>query len=79
MLTDWFARKNVDDTIICITVPYQVCSITVEFVHLQSGSLFYQRAKHTGGQYNSPQCYFRPTVFEFLSHMVNFSAFCIRP
>ena len=52
-LNDWFARKNVvDDTIIfftlLITVPFQVQSITSESNPLQSGSVFYERAKLTG-------------------------------
>ena len=55
MLTDWFASKNVDGTIIFytifITVPLQVCSITNEIIPLQSGSVFYERAKLTGVLY----------------------------
>ena len=49
MLTDWFARKNLDDTvifvIIFITGTKQVRSITNEFVLLQSGSELYECAK----------------------------------
>ena len=55
LLTDWFARKNRDDTvifvIIFITGTNQICSITAKFVPLQSGSVFYKRAKLTGAQY----------------------------
>ena len=43
LLTNWFARKNVDDTVICATIfitgTKQVRSITDEFVPLQSGSV----------------------------------------
>ena len=43
-LTDWFARKNVDDMVIIITIfitgTYQVRSITDHIVPLQSGSVF---------------------------------------
>ena len=55
MLTDWFARKNVDDTVIFATIfitgTNQVCSITDNIFPLQSGSVFYERAKLTGAQY----------------------------
>ena len=55
LLTDWFARKNVDDTVIFVTIfitgTKQVRSITDEFVPLQSGSVFYKGAKLTGAQY----------------------------
>ena len=57
MLANWFARKNVNDTIVIsiytifITVPFQVCSITDKNNPLQSGSVFYKHAKLTCGQY----------------------------
>ena len=51
LLIDWFAQKNVDDTIIFITGTNQVCLITDNIVPLQSGSVFYERAKLTGAQY----------------------------
>ena len=47
-LTNWFARKNVDDTVIFVTIfitgTNQVHSITNNIVPLQSGSVFYKRA-----------------------------------
>ena len=53
--TNWFARKNVDDAVIFVTIfitgTKQVCSITDKFVPLQSGNVFNERAKLTGGQY----------------------------
>ena len=51
MLADWFAWKNIDDSIIFITVPLQVRSITDEIIPLQSGSVSYKRAKLTGSLY----------------------------
>ena len=55
LLTNLFARKNVDNTIIFVqhlfTIPFQVCAITDKFVPLQSESLLYKRAKLTGSQY----------------------------
>ena len=39
MLADWFARKNIEDTII-ITVPFQVRSITDKIIPQLSGSVF---------------------------------------
>ena len=64
MLTDWFARKNVDDTVIFVAIfitgTKQVRSITDEFVPLQSGSVFYEHAKLTGaqspGQHSNIRC-----------------------
>ena len=54
-LTDCFARKNVDDTVIFatmfITGMNQVHLITNNIDPLQSGSVFYERAKLTGVQY----------------------------
>ena len=55
LLTDWFARKNLDHTVylfvtIFITGTKQVRSIIDEFV-LQSGSVFYKCAKLTGRQF----------------------------
>ena len=45
VLTDWFALKNRDYTLIFtmifITVTNQVCSITDKFIPFQSGSAFY--------------------------------------
>ena len=40
VLTGWFARKNVGDMIILITVPFQVRSITNKNDPLQYGSLY---------------------------------------
>ena len=55
MLTYWFAQKNVDDTVIFVAIFFtgtnQVRSITDNIVPLQSGSVFYERAKLTGAQY----------------------------
>ena len=55
LLTDWFARKNVDDTVIFVTIfitgTNQVHLIPHNIVPLQSGSVFYERAKLTGAQY----------------------------
>ena len=55
LITDWFARKNVDDTVIFvtiyITVTKQVHSINDKFVSLQSGSVFYECSKLTGTQF----------------------------
>ena len=49
LLTDWFARKKVNDTVIFVTIfingTKQVHSITNEFVLLQSRSVFYEHAK----------------------------------
>ena len=46
LLTDWFARKSIGDTIILLqyvfTFTKQVHSITDKFVPLQSGSVFLQ-------------------------------------
>ena len=51
LLTDWFARKNVDDTVIFVTIfitgTNQVGLITDNIVPLQSGSVFYEHAKLT--------------------------------
>ena len=48
LLTDWFARKNVDDTVIVFTmfisITEEVCLIAGDIILLQSGSVFYQRA-----------------------------------
>ena len=45
MLTDWFARKNLDNMAMFVTIfitgMSQVRSLTVKFVLLQSGSVFY--------------------------------------
>ena len=55
LLTNWFARKNVDDTVKFVTVfitgTNQVCLITDNIVPLQSGSVFYKRYKLTSAQY----------------------------
>ena len=55
MLTDWFAQKNLDDTVIFttifITFTNQVCLITDNNIPLQSGGVFYERAKLTGAHY----------------------------
>ena len=55
LLTDWFARKNVDNTVIFVTIfiigTNQICLITNNIIPLQSGSVFYERAKLTGAQY----------------------------
>ena len=55
LLTDWFARKNLDDTVIFVTIfitgKNQVCLITDNTVPLQSGSVFYECAKLTGAKY----------------------------
>ena len=55
VLTDWFAGKNLDDTVtfktIFITGKNQVRSITDKFIPLQSGSVFYKCAKLTSAQY----------------------------
>ena len=55
LLTDWFARKNVDYMVIFVTIfitgKKQVRSITNDIVPLQSGSVFYKRSKLTGAQY----------------------------
>ena len=48
VLTDWFARKNRDETVIFIPDMYQVRLITDKFDPLQSESEFYKRAKLTG-------------------------------
>ena len=54
LLTDWFARKNVDDRVIFVTIfitgTNQVRSITDRIVPLQSGSVFYEGAQLTGAQ-----------------------------
>ena len=64
LLTDWFARKNVDDTGIFVTIfitgMNQVRSITDKFVPLQSGSVFYERAKLTGAQYKRRYSFIPP-------------------
>ena len=56
VLNNWFARRNVDNMVIFVTIfitgTNQVCSITDNIVPLQSGSVFYERAKLTGAQYN---------------------------
>ena len=50
LLTDWFARKNRDDTVYLQqyllllpirSVTIQVCLITKKFIPFQSGSVFY--------------------------------------
>ena len=55
LLTDWFARKNIDDTVIFVTIFFtdtnQAHLITDKFVLLQSGSVFYKRAKQTSAQH----------------------------
>ena len=55
LLTDWFAPKNLDNTVIFVTIFFtgtkQVPSITDNNVPLQSGSVFYEHAKLTGAQY----------------------------
>ena len=53
--TDWFAGKNIEDTVIFVTIfitgTKQVRSITDNIVPLQSGSVFYEPAKLTDAQY----------------------------
>ena len=44
-------RRHNNIYTICITVPFQVRSITDENIPLQSGSVFYVHAKLTGAQY----------------------------
>ena len=55
LLTDWFAQKNLDDTVIFVTIfitgTNQVRPITDNIVPLQSGSVFFERAMLTGTQY----------------------------
>ena len=55
VLTDCFAQKNVDDTVIFFTIFITdvnlVRSITDNIVPHQSGSVFYERAKLTSVQY----------------------------
>ena len=55
LLTDWFARKNVDNTVIFVTIfiigTNQIRLITNNIIPLQSGYIFYERAKLTGAQY----------------------------
>ena len=55
MLTNLYAQKNVDDTVIFVTIfitgANQVCLTTDDIVPLQSGSVFYERAKLAGAQY----------------------------
>ena len=67
LLTDWFAQKNIDNTVMFVTIfitgSKQVCSITDEFVFLQSGSVFYERAKLTAAQY---KLRFRPALNKIL-------------
>ena len=69
LLTDWFARKNIDNMVIFVTIfitgmnqvrlitnnigTNQVRWITNNIVPLQSGSVFYERAKLTGVQYKT--------------------------
>ena len=54
LLTDWFAQKNLDDTVIfkkfIITDTIKVRTITDEINPLQSGGVFSYRAKLTGAQ-----------------------------
>ena len=43
VLTDWFAQKNLGDTVIFDTIFIQVRSITDNIVPLQSGSVLYSK------------------------------------
>ena len=51
LLNNWFARKNLDDTVIFVTIfitgTNQVRLITDNIVPLHSGSVFYEPAKLT--------------------------------
>ena len=40
-----------------ITVPFQICSITDKIIPLQSGNVFYERAKLTGALYKHSYIY----------------------
>ena len=57
VIADWFVRKNVDDTVIIVTIfitaTNQVCLITHNIAPLQSGSVFFEPAKLTSAQYNA--------------------------
>ena len=56
VLADWFAQKNINDTIIFvqyfITITKHVRSIIDENARLQFWGVFYKRAKLTSVQYN---------------------------
>ena len=71
VLTDWFARKNVDVTIILSNKcsGWASRSITHKFVLVQSGSEFYKRAKLTGAQAQSS--YFSDTSNGVISQSNN--------
>ena len=71
MLTDWFAQKNYDDTVIFVPILFtgtdQVRSITDNIIPFQSRSVFYERAKLTGAQYKHRYehiCHLASRIFE---------------